>query len=389
MAYKVSTDHAGHNAFAPGASGNGLKEHVVVRTISRKILEATKAVNCTDDAGRTANQNLVNIVQKMNRVGVGIHMSEHLNAFNRIANGFEVWYMAGNAAARKLAQDICNAVCAVTGWVNRGAKATTSLYVIRAAKGTSILIEWGFIDNKRDMDILNAKMDVAINALLSVLGYRSNTIAPPKLDVKSTKPSGLAKNTKPVTNGEVGDTVKVYDALYANSEGAGRSINSRGNTGKIKRIVGNGKKYLVENWGWAHPNDLQMVKRAGSGSSSASSSNTKTKSTPKVRQITVDGKWGAETTRRIQEVLGTPIDGIISGQDSRYIKNIPSARAGRGGSLVIKAMQNKLRIKADGYLGPNTIRAMQKHYGTPVDGFISPVSNVVMAMQRALNSNKF
>lgn len=112
-------------------------------------------------------------------------------------------------------------------------------------------------------------------------------------------------------------------------------------------------------------------------------------SKPKVRQITVDGKWGADTTRRLQEVLGTPIDGVISGQDRRYITNILSARAGQGGSLVIKAMQRKLGVKADGYLGPNTFRALQKHYGTPVDGFISPVSNVVMAMQRALNSNKF
>lgn len=112
-------------------------------------------------------------------------------------------------------------------------------------------------------------------------------------------------------------------------------------------------------------------------------------SKPKVRQITVDGKWGADTTRRLQEVLGTPIDGVISGQDRRYITNILSARAGQGGSLAIKAMQRKLGVKADGYLGPNTFRALQKHYGTPVDGVISPVSNVVMAMQRALNSNKF
>lgn len=95
------------------------------------------------------------------------------------------------------------------------------------------------------------------------------TVQPPKTE---TKPStGLAKNPKPLTDGNVGDTVKVYDALYANSEGAGRSINSRGKTGKIKRIVGNSKKYIIENWGWAHANDIQLVKRATVAKPSATS----------------------------------------------------------------------------------------------------------------------
>lgn len=74
------------------------------------------------------------------------------------------------------------------------------------------------------------------------------------------------KNTKPLTNGKIGDTVKIFDALYKDSDGKGRSTKMRGKTGVIKKIAnGKGKKYLVESWGWAHPNDLQLVK---SGSSS-------------------------------------------------------------------------------------------------------------------------
>lgn len=69
------------------------------------------------------------------------------------------------------------------------------------------------------------------------------------------------KNTKPLTNGKVGDTVKIFDALYKDSDGKGRSTKMRGKTGVIKKIAnGKGKKYLIENWGWAHPNDLQLVK---------------------------------------------------------------------------------------------------------------------------------
>ncbi|RHK04255.1 N-acetylmuramoyl-L-alanine amidase [Enterococcus casseliflavus] len=173
--YNNSTSHRGHNARTPGAAGNGLREHEVAQTIHEKFIKVTKAVDCTDDAGTTANANLVNIVAKMNRVGISFHASHHLNAFNGQANGFEVWYFAGNETARKLAQAICDEVCKVTGWVNRGAKATTSLYVIRASVGTAVLIEWGFIDSKRDMDILSGKMDDAVNAALKAMGYSASS----------------------------------------------------------------------------------------------------------------------------------------------------------------------------------------------------------------------
>lgn len=173
--YNNSTSHRGHNAIVPGASGCGLKEHEVAQKIHDKFRAATKAVDATDDVGKTANDNLYNIVRKMNAVGVSFHVSHHLNAFNGTANGFEVWYYAGNAQAKKLAEEICAAVCKVTGWVNRGAKATTSLYVIRASTGSAILIEWGFVDSQKDMDIMANKMDEAVNAALEVMGYKSTS----------------------------------------------------------------------------------------------------------------------------------------------------------------------------------------------------------------------
>lgn len=173
--YNNSTSHRGHNAIVPGASGCGLKEHEVAQKIHDKFRAVTKAVDATDNVGRTANDNLYNIVRKMNAVGKSYHVSHHLNAFNGTANGFEVWYYAGNETARKLAQAICDAVCKATGWTNRGAKATTSLYVIRASSGSAILIEWGFVDNQKDMDIMSNKMDDAVNAVLDVMGYKTTS----------------------------------------------------------------------------------------------------------------------------------------------------------------------------------------------------------------------
>ncbi|WP_312540953.1 N-acetylmuramoyl-L-alanine amidase [Enterococcus sp.] len=197
--YNNSTSHRGHNAIVPGASGCGLKEHEVAQKIHDKFRAVTKAVDATDNVGKTANDNLYNIVKKMNAVGKSFHVSHHLNAFNGTANGFEVWYYAGNEEARKLAQAICDAVCAVTGWVNRGAKATTSLYVIRASTGAAVLIEWGFVDSQKDMDIMASKMDEAVNAALEVFGYNTTssnvTSNTPKQEVitqgSATKIDGL------------------------------------------------------------------------------------------------------------------------------------------------------------------------------------------------------
>lgn len=248
--YNNSTSHRGHNAIVPGASGCGLKEHEVAQKIHDKFRAVTKAVDATDNVGRTANDNLYNIVKKMNAVGKSFHVSHHLNAFNGTANGFEVWYYAGNAQAKKLAEEICTAVCKVTGWVNRGAKATTSLYVIRASTGSAILIEWGFVDSQKDMDIMAKKMDAAVNATLAVFGYSANSSS--NNNTSTGKPAAS-------TSFKVGDKVKITDALYKDSTGAGRSTASRGKTGTIKRIVSGNKPYLIDSLGWAHKNDIQLV----------------------------------------------------------------------------------------------------------------------------------
>lgn len=365
-----------------GAYGNGYNEADVTRIINEKIIALTGAKDTTDNLGTSVNDNLNRIAQNINKAPDGYHLSNHLNAFNGKATGVEVLY--GNVNQKAVAAKVSKAIANALGIVDRGAKDGSLLAIARGtgAGKKVLLIEWCFIDNKSDMQKLMANMDKAISAMLSVFGY-STTVQPPKTETKPTTSTGLAKNTKPLTDGKVGDTVKVYDALYADSTGAGRSTAKRGATGVIKRIVGNNKKYLIENWGWAHANDIQLVKRATATTAS------KPTATPKVAQIATDGIWGSDTTKRLQQVLGTPVDGIISGQDSRYIKNIPSARTGSGGSQLIKAIQKKLGITADGYLGPNTIKAMQKHYGTPIDGVVSAKSNMVIAMQKALNSNKF
>lgn len=103
--------------------------------------------------------------------------------------------------------------------------------------------------------------------------------------------------------------------------------------------------------------------------------------------ITVDGLWGADTTRALQRALGTPVDGVISGQvRSSSNANLFSAQWGKGGSTMVKVLQGRLGVTADGYLGAGTIAALQRHLGTHVDGVVSNPSHMVKELQRRLNA---
>jgi hypothetical protein len=101
--------------------------------------------------------------------------------------------------------------------------------------------------------------------------------------------------------------------------------------------------------------------------------------------LSVDGKLGPKTIAKWQRVMGTPVDGKISSP-----------------SDLVKAVQTKLKstvdasLKVDGYgivqggKRSKTIGALQRYLKSPVDEYISsPVSEVVKALQRRLNEDRF
>ncbi|MEB8419113.1 peptidoglycan-binding protein, partial [Enterococcus casseliflavus] len=106
---------------------------------------------------------------------------------------------------------------------------------------------------------------------------------------------------------------------------------------------------------------------------------------------------GPLVTLRLQEYYNTTRDKVISHQyKEKYNQNIYSAQFDDTliGSDVIRAIQMGLKAKGyykgiiDGLCGEEMIKSMQKAFGTTVDGVISPVSDMVKALQRALNNNK-
>lgn len=106
-------------------------------------------------------------------------------------------------------------------------------------------------------------------------------------------------------------------------------------------------------------------------------------------KLVEDGYWGKGTTKRAQEVFGTPVDGIITGQlksCAKYFPGIIPVSYDGGGSALVRAMQKWLQITEDGYIGQQFVLALQHKMGTVADGVLSKPSSCIKAFQHWLNN---
>lgn len=108
--------------------------------------------------------------------------------------------------------------------------------------------------------------------------------------------------------------------------------------------------------------------------------------------IEVDGYWGMGTTSAAQRVAGTPVDGIVSSQDSGWRSRLPGCTSGweftgrAVGSQLIQAVQRACGVEADGIFGPNSINAFIRRYGNGVcDGRLDAPSIAIKGFQRSIN----
>lgn len=103
--------------------------------------------------------------------------------------------------------------------------------------------------------------------------------------------------------------------------------------------------------------------------------------------LAVDGQLGPDTIRRWQQVMGTPVDGVISSPVSDLVKAVQRFLNAHGANP--KLAVDGQGIAQDGH-ATKTIKALQAYLGTPQDGVLSrPVSECVQALQRRLNTGKF
>lgn len=143
------------------------------------------------------------------------------------------------------------------------------------------------------------------------------------------------------------------------------------------------------------------IKASGSAASTskpveskpAASTSKPAASASKTEQLKVDGWWGKDTTKRLQRIFKTPVDGIVSNQDPAQKKYLLRADSGSwdfkgtgNGSDLIGAMQRYVGEKDDGFIGAKTIKAWQKKLGVTVDGYMG--ENTVKKLQQCINKQK-
>lgn len=122
---------------------------------------------------------------------------------------------------------------------------------------------------------------------------------------------------------------------------------------------------------------------------------------PSNNNIKVDGSWGIECTKATQRFLKTEVDGIVSHQPLSNKKYLPNAYTGswkfmddskdyKGGSAMVKELQEYIGASVDGYFGKESVKALQrflnsKGYKFNVDGIMG--EKTVTAWQKYLNAH--
>lgn len=115
-------------------------------------------------------------------------------------------------------------------------------------------------------------------------------------------------------------------------------------------------------------------------------------------KLAVDGQWGKTTTRKTQKVLGTTVDGIVSGQLKscrQYLQGCLTdswkfVKVSSKGSDMVRAIQKLVGSKQDGKAGKDTIKVMQKFLNKKgyscgeADGFMGTAT--IKAWQKYINS---
>lgn len=152
--------NCGHTASGPGYGAVGIiKESEHTRLVGQALMSLLRSagvtvIDCTIDQANTQQEYLAAAVALANRQDLDWFLSIHFNASaEHTGKGVEVYTYEGRQYQDAL--DVCNEISSL-GFVNRGVKEGTGLYVIRKTKAKSMLIECCFCDNQEDMDAYEA-----------------------------------------------------------------------------------------------------------------------------------------------------------------------------------------------------------------------------------------
>lgn len=138
----------------PGSGAVGiLNESNETREVGKRLMtllaqNGHTAVDCTNDYAQSTNENLNAIISLANAEPLDLFVSIHFNSGG--GKGTEVYTYSGEKYAA--AVNVCAALEGL-GFVNRGVKDGSKLYVVRKSNAKAMLIEVCFVDTETDASL--------------------------------------------------------------------------------------------------------------------------------------------------------------------------------------------------------------------------------------------
>lgn len=110
--------------------------------------------------------------------------------------------------------------------------------------------------------------------------------------------------------------------------------------------------------------------------------------------LEINGHWGIETTKKIQQMFGLEQTGEILNQPYSLKKYLPNAFSSswkfaisnyEEGDKLIKRLQEEIGENPDGFFGLKSVRSLQAYVDAPVTGYLDETA--VKAFQEWLNQH--
>lgn len=323
MAIKKVATAGGHSKKAPGASCY-IDEYTEDRKCNKAFVSALKArgvaaKDCSNEYA-PASKELARECSLANAYGGDLFVAWHFNAASKTSgkHGVEVWYYTGSKTGKAYAEKISKKLANLMGLPNRGAKATTGLYVLRHTKAPAILIEVCFVDAKGDA---NAYKSVGASKVAAAVADVLTGKTAAATDSKPATSKPTTTTSKPATSASSGSS-----SIKAVQKWAGTTADGV-NGPKTKKAL---CKMLQK--------ELNKQYKAG---------------------LSVDGVWGPKTksacvnvkqgakgniTRTLQGCL------IVRGYGTNGFDGV----FGGGTAKAVKAFQRSKGLTVDGVAGKNT-----------------------------------
>lgn len=258
MKIGINCGHTLNGQSGSGASGF-INESEETRAVGKRLM--TLLVNaghtvydCTNDYALSINGDLAKITELANAQPLDLFVSVHFNSGG--GRGCEVYTYGGKVFAE--AENTCKNLLAL-GFINRGVKDGSLLYVIRNTNAKSMLVEVCFVDTKADADLYKEVGARAVAQAIAdaVTGIEQEDIDMTKYEELKSENEELKKRIARLEN------PMIYDYIDDNMpQWAREAVRWCVDNGIIRGTDGEGRLGLNDNKLWQCVVMYRLVQRS-------------------------------------------------------------------------------------------------------------------------------